>query len=259
MSEDYQDRQAHTLTLEGGASLAYHRIEPSEDSQAPTLVFLGGFMSDMTGTKAIFLEEFARERGLGFVRFDYFGHGQSSGEFADGTIGHWKDDALAVIDQLTSGPLILIGSSMGGWIMLLAALVRKERLHSLVGIAAAPDFTRDLMWASFSDEIKQLIQDTGRFEQPTDYGDDPYIITKALIDDGLDHIMLDNPIRLTCPVRLYQGMKDADVPWQTALRISDQLESDNVELHFVKDGDHRMSEPHQLRGLAAILDGLLAD
>ena len=259
MSEVYQDKQALTLTREGGASLAYHRLAPAADSTAPTIVFLGGFMSDMTGTKAIYLEEFAKARGLGFVRFDYFGHGQSSGSFADGTIGRWKDDSLAVIDQLTSGPLVLVGSSMGGWIMLLAALARSERLHSLVGIAAAPDFTRDLMWASFSDDVKQMITTQGRFEKPTDYGDDPYIITKALIDDGLDHILLDGPIALTCPVRLYQGMKDADVPWETALRIVEKLESTDVETVLVKEGDHRMSEPNQLQGLANILDSLLDD
>ena len=258
MSEDYHDREALTLTREGGASLAYHRLEASSDSSGPTLIFLGGFMSDMTGTKALYLEEFCQARGLGFIRFDYFGHGQSSGSFADGTISRWRDDCLAVIDQLTSGPLLLVGSSMGGWVMLLAALARKERIHSLVGIAAAPDFTRDLMWASFSDDVKRQILETGRFEQPTDYGDDPYIITKALIEDGNANILLDEPLKLTCPVRLYQGMKDADVPWQTALRIAEQLQSTDVETILVKDGDHRLSEPNQLAGLASIIDGLLA-
>jgi pimeloyl-ACP methyl ester carboxylesterase len=257
VNELSQSREGLTLTRPDGASLAYHSIVPPGDREGVTIVFLGGFMSDMEGSKALFLEDFSRRRDLGFVRFDYFGHGRSSGSFADGTIGRWKEDALAVIDELTTGPLLLVGSSMGGWIMLLAALKRKERLRAIVGIAAAPDFTRDLMWNLFPDEVKKTILDTGRFEQPTDYGDDPYIITKNLIEDGNRHLLLDNAIELECPVRLYQGMKDADVPWNTSIRITDALTSKNVEVTLVKDGDHRMSEPEQLEGLATIIDGLL--
>lgn len=247
-----------TLTRKGGASIAYHKMSSDKSgSVQPGVVFLGGFMSDMTGSKALALEERCRTQGLGFVRFDYLGHGQSSGNFADGTIGRWAEDAVAVLDELTEGPQILVGSSMGGWIMLLAALARPERIAGLLGIAAAPDFTEDLMWAEFSQEEREKIMSTGRFEQPSEYGDDPYVITRDLIEDGRKNLLLRAPLPIRCPVRLLQGMRDADVPWKTALRLSEALESEDVEVTLVKKGDHRLSEPEDLARLMRTLDVLL--
>lgn len=247
-----------TLTRSDGASIAYHKISGDKSgSVQPGVVFLGGFMSDMTGSKAQALEEHCRARGLGFVRFDYLGHGQSSGDFAEGTIGRWAEDAVAVLDELTEGPQILVGSSMGGWIMLLTALARPERIAGLIGIAAAPDFTEDLMWAGFTEEQRQQVLNKGRFEQPSEYGDDPYIITKALIEDGREHLLLRAPLPIRCPVRLLQGMRDDDVPWKTALRITEVLESEDVEVTLVKKGDHRLSEPEDLERLMRVLDDMV--
>jgi pimeloyl-ACP methyl ester carboxylesterase len=214
-------------------------------------------MSDMSGTKAIALEDYCREKELNFLRFDYFGHGDSSGDFADGTIGRWAEDAVAVLDQLTEGPQILVGSSMGGWIMLLAALARPARIAGLIGIAAAPDFTEDLMWEAFSPEIRDEILNQGRYERPSVYGDDPYVITRNLIEDGRRNLLLRDVIPIRCPVRLLQGMADDDVPWKTALRLAGALESDEVEVTLVKKGDHRLSEPQDLRRLFRALDEML--
>ncbi len=246
-----------TLTRKDGASIAYHKLSSDKSgSMQPGVVFLGGFMSDMTGTKAVALEEHCRKRGLSFVRFDYLGHGQSSGHFADGTIGRWAEDAVAVLDELTEGPQILVGSSMGGWIMLLAALARQDRVAGLLGIAAAPDFTEDLMWAEFSEADRAEIESKGRLEQPSDYGDDPYVITRDLIEDGRKNLLLRAPLPIRCPVHLLQGMRDEDVPWKTALRLSDALESEDVEVTLVKKGDHRLSEPEDLARLMRALDVL---
>ncbi len=236
-------------------SLAYH----STSGRAPGIIFLGGFMSDMTGTKATALEAYARKRGQAFLRFDYQGHGESSGRFEDGTIGRWAEDAVAAIDELTEGPQVLVGSSMGGWIMLLAALARPERVAALLGIAAAPDFTEDLMWQRFPEEIKAEIEIQGVYYEPSDYAETPYPLTKQLIEEGRRHLLLRDAIPLTCPVRLLQGMQDPDVPWETALRLADKLVSRDVEVILVKDGDHRLSEPADLRRLEAALDRLLAE
>jgi pimeloyl-ACP methyl ester carboxylesterase len=217
------------------------------------LVFLGGFMSDMTGTKACALEAFARERGQAFLRFDYAGHGASSGAFADGTIGRWAEDAVAALDALSGGPQILIGSSMGGWIMLLAALARPERVAGLVGIAPAPDFTEDLIWAGAGPEARSAWERDGVYHEPSDYGEEPYPITLRLIEEGRQHLLLRGPIALACPVRLIHGMRDADVPWETSLRLAGALESHDVEVTLVKDGDHRMSEPPDLARLFAAI------
>ncbi len=235
-------------------SLAYH----STAGRAPGIIFLGGFLSDMTGTKARALEAYARGRGQAFLRFDYQGHGESSGRFEDGTIGRWAEDAIAAIDELSEGPQILVGSSMGGWIMLLAALARPERVAALLGIAAAPDFTEDLMWQRFPEEIKAEIETQGVHYEASDYAETPYPLTKRLIEEGRRHLLLRGPIPLTCPVRLLHGMQDPDVPWETALRLADKLESRDVEVVLVKDGDHRLSEPADLRRLEATLDRLLA-
>lgn len=234
-----------------GEHIAYIKTEGDKD--LPGIVFLGGYMSDMTGSKATALEEFAIKNNQSFVRFDYMGHGQSSGKFTDGTIGRWTDDALAVIDQLTVGPQILVGSSMGGWIMLNAALKRPDRTKALVGIAAAPDFTQDLMWEKFSQEIKATLLSDGVYYEPSEYGDEPYAITLNLIDEGRQHLILGKKQPIDCPVRLIQGVKDVDVPWEIAPRILESLRTEDVELTLVKDGDHRLSEPKDLERLCKII------
>ena len=244
---------AQRLARAGGASIAYHALP----GRAPGLVFLGGFMSDMTGSKALALEDYARARGQAFLRFDYQGHGESSGAFEEGTIGLWAEDAVAALDALTEGPQVLIGSSMGGWIMLLTALARPERIAGLLGIAAAPDFTEDLMWQVFDEATREALQRDGLIRQESDYDEQPYTITRALIEDGRSHLLLRAPIPLSCPVRLIHGMLDPDVPWQTALRIAEALVSRDVEATLVKDGGHRLSEPEDLARLTGTLEALL--
>jgi pimeloyl-ACP methyl ester carboxylesterase len=249
------DTPPRILECGDGRTIAYHRLA----GKSPTVVFLTGFKSDMTGGKALALEEFCRERGQAFLRFDYTGHGQSSGVFEEGTIGQWADDAVTALDELTEGDLVLVGSSMGGWIMLLAALARKPRIRGLIGIAAAPDFTRDLLWDVFTDDQKQAMERDGYVELPNCYDDqEPYRICKPLIDDGWDQLLLDKPIGLDIPVRLIHGLKDDDVPWKTSLRIQEQLTSNDVEVTLVKDGGHRLSEDHDLDRLTRTLDALLA-
>lgn len=242
------------LALEDGSTLAYHKVA----GNTPGVIFLGGFMSDMTGTKATALEAHCRAHGRAFIRFDYRGHGQSSGKFRDGTIGRWRDDALAILDQVAEGPQVLVGSSMGGWIALLAALARPERAVGLIGVAAAPDFTRDLMWEGYSEEARETLKTEGFIEEPSEYGDEPYVITYRLIEEGREHILLDHPVPITCPVRLLQGMEDPDVPWRTALRLADKLESEDVTVTLVKQGDHRLSEPADIDRLCAAVDDLCA-
>ena len=214
-------------------------------------------MSDMTGSKAIALEEHCKQRGQAFLRFDYTGHGQSSGAFSDGTIGKWTDDAIFAIEQLSEGPQVLVGSSMGGWIMLLAALRLQKRVAGMIGIAAAPDFTEDLIARVLDDEQLLAMQHDGFVLVPCDYDDEPFTITQALIDDGHNNLLLNDRISLSQPVRLIQGLKDKDVPWVTALRLQQKLTGDDVELILVKNGDHRLSEPHDLKRLTKTLDLLL--
>ena len=243
-----------------GARLANCRSPATEGGKhLPGLVFLGGFVSDMTGSKALALKAFARRRGQAFLRFDYQGHGRSSGRFEDGTIGTWAEDAVAVLDQLTEGPQILVGSSMGGWIMALAALARPERVAALVGIAAAPDFTEDLLWASYPQEVREQLERHGVYEQASDYDNKPYRITRALIEDGRNHLLLRAPIPITCPVRLIHGTADEDVPWQVSLKLCQQLQSGDVALTLVKDGDHRLSGPRDLSRLGATIERLCGD
>jgi len=226
--------------------------------RAPTVVFLPGFRSDMTGDKATALAAFCAERGQACLRLDYSGHGTSGGRFEDGTIGRWAGDALTVIDRQSEGPLLLVGSSMGGWIALLAALERKERIAGLVGIAAAPDFTESLMWQAMTFEQRSALMDEGVLYAPSQYGE-PYLITRGLIEDGRSHLLLQAPIALDCPVRLLHGQCDPDVPWQTALRIAEQVNGTDVQVTLVKDGDHRLSRPQDLavlmRTVGALLDG----
>src|ERR1044071_345920 len=202
------------LARPDGATIAYRQLT----GEAPGIIFLGGFRSDMTGTKALFLEDYCRHRGRAFVRFDYFGHGRSSGDFAQGTIGRWREDAVAVVDSLTEGPQILVGSSMGGWIMLLAALARPERVAALVGIAAAPDFTTALLPNRLTPEQRRELDEKGAVTLPSDYDPDGYLYTSALIEDGGRHLLLGEPIPLDVPVRLLHGLADVSVPWQLSQR-----------------------------------------
>jgi pimeloyl-ACP methyl ester carboxylesterase len=212
----------------------------------------------MTGTKALFLEDYCRRRGQAYVRFDYFGHGASSGDIALGTIGRWRDDAVAIIDSLTTGPQILVGSSMSGWIMLLAALARRERIAALVGIAGAPDFTEELLWPRLTLAQRREIMERGAVVLPSDYDPAGYLYTRALIEDGRRHLLLGGPIALDMPVRLLHGMRDASVPWQLSLRLAEALASRDVVVTLVKDGDHRLSSEPDLARLAQTLDALTA-
>jgi pimeloyl-ACP methyl ester carboxylesterase len=211
----------------------------------------------MTGTKALYLQEYCRGRGCAYVRFDYFGHGASSGDFALGTIGRWRDDAIAVIDSLTEGPQILVGSSMSGWIMLLAALARPERIAALVGIAGAPDFTEELLWPRLSPAHRRELDERGRAVLASEYDPEGYLYTRALIEDGRRHLLLGRPIALDIPVRLLHGMRDESVPWHLSLRLAECLRSRDVAVTLIKDGDHRLSTPGDLALLARTLDGLL--
>jgi pimeloyl-ACP methyl ester carboxylesterase len=206
------------------------------------VVFLGGFKSDMTGTKAIYLRDWAETQGRAFLRFDYSGHGQSSGDFLDGAIGDWFEDARAAIKTLSSGPQILVGSSMGGWIALLLAREMPERVAGLVGIAAAPDFTEDEMWAGFTEAQKSELA-AGQVALPSDYADEPYIITRRLIEEGRSRLVLRSPLTLPFPTRLLQGSADTDVPPAVALRLLDHATGPDIRLTLVKGADHRFSTP----------------
>jgi pimeloyl-ACP methyl ester carboxylesterase len=242
------------LPRSGGATIAYHRLAGS----APGVVFLGGFRSDMTGTKALFLEDFCRRRGQAFVRFDHFGHGASSGDAALGTISRWAEDAVPVLDSLTEGPQILVGSSMGGWIMLLAALARTEHVRALVGVAAAPDFTEDLVWPRLSPTQQQELRDSGAVTLPSEYDPAGYTYRLELFEDGKRHLVMRGAIALECPVRLLHGMRDAAVPWQRSLSLAQRLDSRDVAVTLVKDGDHRLSSEADLTRLGRTLDALLS-
>ena len=234
--------------------MAYHRAP----GQLPGVLFCGGYTSDMTGTKALTLEAFCREQGRAFIRFDYSGHGASSGDFADGTIGGWTDDALAIVDRVAAGPLVVVGSSMGGWIMLLVARVRPERVAGLVGIAAAPDFTEDLMLAQATPEQRRALAEQGCWMQPSAYGGQPYPVTRRFIEEARAHLVLRGPIPITCPVHLLHGQRDPDVPWQTALRLAERLQAENVTVELVKAGDHRLSTERDLARIAAVIQRVVA-
>ncbi len=246
-----------------GPSIAYARSPGAAGlegtDQRPGLIFLGGFMSDMGSTKATALESFADDKGLPYLRFDYSGHGASQGRFEDGTIGAWLSDTLTMVDQKSDGPQILIGSSMGGWIALLAALARPKRICGIVGIAAAPDFTEDLLDSTLSALQRETLMRDGIVHIETPYGDKPYAFTLALIDDGRDHLLLDGPIAVQCPIRLIQGHADPDVPWKTANAIMARVAATDCAITLIKDGDHRLSRPQDLAMIGAavtdIIDG----
>lgn len=239
------------LKTEAGRRLGYHR----HAGAAPGIVFLGGFKSDMDGTKAVHLETWAKANGRAFLRFDYSGHGVSSGRFIDGAISDWAQDARAVITTLTEGPQILVGSSMGGWISLLCARDLPDRIAGLVTIAAAPDFTEDSMWAGFDTAQRAELAANGQVELPSDYADSPYIITRRLIEDGRDCLVLRTPLSLPFPTRFLQGTADTDVDLSVALRLLDHAEGPDLRLHIVKGADHRFSSPDCL----ALIESAITD
>lgn len=242
------------LTTAENRRIAYHR----HAGAGPGVVFCGGFNSDMGGTKAVHLEAWAKERGRAFLRFDYSGHGQSSGTFEEGAIGDWFTDALAAFDSLTEGPQILVGSSMGGWISLLIARARPERVAGLLGIAAAPDFTEDSLWAGMTEAERAEMMSTERLERASEYSDAPYVFTRRLVEDGRDHLVLRAPLSLPFPVRLLQGTADADVPPSVALRLLDHASGPDLRLTLVKGADHRFSSPDCLDLVTRTLEDLPA-
>lgn len=242
-----------TLDLGGGRRLAFRRAS----GVGPGVVFLGGFRSDMAGTKAEFLHHWARARGQAFLCFDYTGHGASSGAFEEGALGDWASDAAEALDRLTEGPQILVGSSMGGWIALLLAKRRPERVAGIVGIAAAPDFTEDCMWAGFDEAQREALVRDGYVDLPSDYSDDPYRITRRLIEDGRENLVLREPLELACPVRLLHGTADRDVAMSVPLRLLEHATGPDIRLTLVKDVDHRFNRPEELAMIVAELEGLL--
>ena len=256
------DETAERITV-GTATAAREVAVIRRAGAAPGLFWLGGFRSDMAGTKALALDAFGAARGLAVTRFDYSGHGVSGGRFEDGTISRWAEEAKAVFDT-TAGPQVLIGSSMGGWMALLLARAHlaqvgraASRLKALVLIAPAPDFTEDLMWAGFSEEIRREIVETGVYREPSDYSDEPYLITRALIEDGRRNLVLGGEIELGCPVTILQGVNDTSVPWRHAIRLTTRLTRDDVTLTLVPDGDHRLSRPQDIEKLTKVLDGIV--
>lgn len=236
-----------------GRRLAYHRLEGA----GPCVVFLGGLKSDMEGTKAVHLEAWARAQGRAFLRFDYSGHGASSGKFEDGSIGDWHEDVMAAIEGLCAGPVVAVGSSMGGWQALLLARAAPERIAGLVTIAAAPDFTEDGYWAGFSDAEKAQLQEVGHVELPSDYME-PYIITRRMIEDGRARLVLRTPLALPFPVRFLQGTADTAVSVATAVRLLAHAEGPDMRLLLVKDADHRFSDETCLGLIEAAVEEVTA-
>lgn len=242
------------LETPAGRRIAFQR----SNGRGPGVVFLGGFKSDMTGTKAAWLHDWARQQNRAFLRFDYSGHGDSSGSFEEGCIGDWFGDARDVIQALTDGPQVLVGSSMGGWISLLVARAMPQRVAGLVTIAAAPDFTEQGFWAGFDDAQRQALMAAGRVALPSDYSDQPYVITRRLIENGRDHLVMNQPLPLPFPVRMLQGTADADVPVDWAMRLLDHAAGDDIRLTLVKGADHRFSTPECLALIARSIDDVLA-
>lgn len=242
------------LSTPDGASIAYHHTP----GRAPTVVFLSGFASHMGGTKATHLERWCREQGQAYLRLDYQGHGASSGTFEDGTVGVWAGDALAVIDEVTDGELLLVGSSMGAWIMLIAARRLGERVSALVGIASAPDFTEELIHAQLTGEQRAKLNTEGRLERASPYDQGQNVVTLRMIENGREYLQLGEVIPIECPVRLIHGLEDPDVPWEISLRLCDRLDSEDVRVILVKGGGHRMSSPAHLELLTGTVAELLA-
>jgi len=236
-----------------GRRLAYHKTEGT----GPCVVFLGGLKSDMMGTKAVFLEDWAKREGRAFLRFDYSGHGESSGAFTDGCIGDWAEDTLAAVEALTDGPILPVGSSMGGWQSLLLVRALPARIAGLVTIAAAPDFTEDGYWASFTEAQKKTLAETGQVELPSDYME-PYIITRRMIEDGRKQLVLRDPLHLPFPTRFLQGTADTAVSVATAVRLLEHAQGPDMQLQLVKDADHRFSDDRCLELLIQAVEEVSA-
>lgn len=234
-----------------GTGIAYHKVP----GKSPGAMFCGGFMSDMTGSKATALEAHCRRTGRAYVRFDYRGHGQSEGRFEDATVGDWAGDAEAVLTELTEGPQVVVGSSMGGWIALVLALRRPERIKGLVGVAPAPDFVLR-MWEEAPEEAKAALRRDGVWRRPSEYSDEPYAITMRLIEEGRNHLVGGRLAEVRCPVRILHGMADPDVPWRLSLDLVERLGSADATVTFVKAGDHRLSTPADLARLCAAVEEL---
>lgn len=239
--------------------IAFRRRRPAREGQ-PGIVWLGGFKSDMASTKAAALDDHCAGRGQALLRFDYSGHGASGGRFEDGTISRWLEESLATIRAETSGPQILVGSSMGGYLALLAARTfeaagEAARLAGMVLIAPAVDFTEALMWANATPEVRRAIEEDGVWERPSAYSQAPYAITRALIEDGRRHLLLGRTVRSFCPVRIFQGMRDEDVPYRHTLTVVEHMAGDPVTLTLIKDGEHRLSRPQDLALLFEAIDG----
>ena len=234
------------LEREDKPNLAYVHVPPSELGERwPLVVFCGGYRSDMEGTKALYLQEKCENRGQAFLRFDYSGHGQSEGAFEDGTIGSWAEDALAVLDHVTKGPALLVGSSMGGWMALLLGRARAGVVRGMVGVAAAPDFSEDL-FDRLTKEQQDEMMASGFVKVPNDYSDEPYHYSRAFYEEAKKHLLLTETQTVDFPIRLIQGMKDADVPWEMAAKIQKTYDGSDVDVVFVDDGDHRLSRPEDL-------------
>lgn len=239
-----------TFSPGDGREIAYCKTE----GRSPGVFWLGGFMSDMSGTKATYLEAQSIKRRQAFMRFDYSGHGASAGDFEENNIGTWLQDALDVFDNLTEGPQIVVGSSMGGWISLLLALSRPERVTALVGLAAAPDFTEDI-YSQLNEEERRQVEEEGVLYIPSDYGS-PYPLSRHLFEDGKKHLLLHKTIPIRCPVRLIHGKKDPDVPWQKSEKTLSMIESDDKKVIWIEDGDHRLSRESDLQLIDRIVSGI---
>lgn len=237
------------VTRDDGIRIAFRPVA----GHSPTIVFLPGYASDMLGSKAQALERWAIAQNHAFLRLDYSGCGESEGAFESGTLDRWRDDALLIINTVIQGPIILVGSSMGGWLMLMIALTLPEKVMGLIGIAAAPDFTE---WG-FTTEEKDVIRSQGALSRPSEYGPEPMITTKAFWQSGMEHGVLGGEIPIDCPVRLIHGQSDPDVPWHISIQLADRLRSSDVQVHVIKDGDHRLSREQDIAVLISTLDPLL--
>lgn len=240
------------LNRQGSPPLAYAWTP----GRFPAVMFLPGLRSDMTGAKATWLEAHCAAQARAFCRFDYRGHGASGGRFEEGCVGDWRADTLAILDEVVRGPAVLVGSSLGGWLMLLAALARPEQARGLVGIAAAPDFTERLRREELTDAQRAALARDGIVHLPSNYGG-PLPITRHLLEEGAAHLVLDRRLPIRCPVHLLHGQADPDVPWPTSLKLASALDGARVTVELIKDGDHRLSRPEDLRRIAAALDRVL--
>lgn len=243
-----------------GHKIAYTKTDAKFGDTRPGLIFLPGFKSDMQGGKALFLEDYAKREGLAYIRFDYMAHGQSEGDFMDGTMSIWRDDALEILDHVADydRPHILIGSSMGGWVGMMVALARPSKVAGFIGIAAAPDFTEDLRFKRMTEEQKEQLEKQGYVEEPSGY-DEPYIFTKKLIEDGRTNLLLDKDLEFLCPVELLQGKEDSSVPHQWAERIRGAVKNPQVKITYINDGDHSLSRPDDLLLLQKTVESVLKE